>query len=345
MSAIASFDSLYNSIIATNWQEWLLENSSDRGRLLNLLRTQYYTLDPLVSATVITFGIAIICWVLAVLANNHSQVDRLWSITPVLFSWHFALHSFITESNELSVRGVIMSVLSTLWGIRLTYNFARKGGYKWSNEDYRWSYVKKGIPRPFFEILNVVFISLYQNFLLMSLTLPVYLVCSIGGDGPLNWIDVVAGVSFSLFFVGETIADQQQWKFQNEKHIIIKAAAKNTNGPKLYDGDLGLGYLTHGLFRYSRHPHYFCEMGLWWSYYLFGVAATLQPNTWIQALWFNWTMVGAVNLTLLFQGSTLLTEKISMGKYPSYCKYRKITSRFIPWFPGEDISPGKEKTK
>ena len=86
----------------------------------------------------------------------------------------------------------------------------------------------------------------------MSLTLPVYLVCSIGDDGPLNWIDVVSGVLFSLFFVGETIADQQQWKFQNEKHRIIKEAAKNTNGLKLYDGDFGLGYLTHGLFRYSR---------------------------------------------------------------------------------------------
>ena len=86
----------------------------------------------------------------------------------------------------------------------------------------------------------------------MGFTLPVYLVCSIGSEGPLNWIDVVAGVLFSLFFVGETIADQQQWRFQNAKRIIIKAAAKNTNGPKLYDGDLGLGYLTHGLFRYSR---------------------------------------------------------------------------------------------
>ena len=84
MSAIASFDSLYKSIIATNWQELLLENTSDRGRLLNLLRTQYYTLDSLVSATVITFGIAIICWGLGVFTNNHSHVRNCSCIEHIL---------------------------------------------------------------------------------------------------------------------------------------------------------------------------------------------------------------------------------------------------------------------
>ena len=64
---------------------------------------------------------------------------------------------------------------------------------------------------------------------------------------------------------------------------------------------------------------------MWWSYYLFSVAAG--------AGWLNWTILGAGVLTLLFQGSTTLTERISVRKYPAYAEYQKTTSRLIPWFP------------
>jgi steroid 5-alpha reductase family enzyme len=37
--------------------------------------------------------------------------------------------------------------LTTLWGLRLTYNFWRKGGYKKGGEDYRWAYIRKNYPR------------------------------------------------------------------------------------------------------------------------------------------------------------------------------------------------------
>jgi steroid 5-alpha reductase family enzyme len=37
--------------------------------------------------------------------------------------------------------------LITVWGARLTFNFARKGGYSWKfwsgEEDYRWEEVRK----------------------------------------------------------------------------------------------------------------------------------------------------------------------------------------------------------
>ena len=48
----------------------------------------------------------------------------------------------------------------------------------------------------------------------------------------------------------------------------------------------------------------------------------------------NWTIVGAASLTLLFQGSTWITEKITLQKYPAYAGYQKTTSRLMPWFPG-----------
>jgi len=40
-----------------------------------------------------------------------------------------------------------MSILVTVWSIRLTYNFARRGGYSWKfwdgEEDYRWDILRQ----------------------------------------------------------------------------------------------------------------------------------------------------------------------------------------------------------
>jgi hypothetical protein len=51
--------------------------------------------------------------------------------------------------------------------------------------------------------------------------------------------------------------------------------------------------------------------------------------------WLNWTIAAPLQLILLFQGSTWLTEKISADKYPSYRQYQATTSCFIPWFPAK----------
>jgi steroid 5-alpha reductase family enzyme len=68
----------------------------------------------------------------------------------------------------LNDRQVLMASLVSLWGIRLTFNFARKGGYSWrfweGEEDYRWAELRKN---PVFAnsfvwfIFNLSFISGY----------------------------------------------------------------------------------------------------------------------------------------------------------------------------------------
>jgi steroid 5-alpha reductase family enzyme len=65
---------------------------------------------------------------------------------------------------------------------------------------------------------------------------------------------------------------------------------------------------------------------MWWIYYVFSIAAG--------AGWLNWTVTGTVLLTLVFQGSTGLTEQMSLQKYPGYADYQRATSRLMPWFRG-----------
>ncbi|KAF9918498.1 hypothetical protein BX616_008343, partial [Lobosporangium transversale] len=96
------------------------------------------------------------------------------------------------------------------------------------------------------------------NLLLVAITVPVYTAwrASLVETTPLNWIDAVATLLFISGFTLETIADRQQWTFQEKKRkaIINKEALI---------GDYKRGFLTQGLFRYSRHPNFFGEMTIW----------------------------------------------------------------------------------
>jgi steroid 5-alpha reductase family enzyme len=268
----------------------------------------YRETDPLTSALWAAGGLALLCWVLSLITKEYSWVDRLWSITPALFSVHFAAHLGFSDA-----RSNLMAALTVLWGVRLTYNFARKGGYKAGGEDYRWKEIQEKIGPAWFQVLNATFLAPFQNFLLLLIVLPSYAAYQVAGE-PLNPLDYVAAIAFVAFFLGETIADQQQWKFQNAKYAAIARGESPS-----------ADFITTGLFRYSRHPNFFCEQAIWWSYYLFSVAAG--------AGFINWTISGAVLLSLLFQGSTGLTEKISARKYPAYANYQRRTSRLMPWFP------------
>jgi steroid 5-alpha reductase family enzyme len=118
---------------------------------------------------------------------------------------------------------------------------------------------------------------------------------------------------FLVFIIGETVADQQQWNFQQWKSAEVRAG--RTPNPR---------FLQSGLFRFSRHPNYFFELAQWWVAFLFAVTAA-------RAI-FEWTALGPILLTLLFMGSTRFTEKISLAHYPEYELFQRSTSAVIPWF-------------
>ena len=97
------------------------------------------------------------------------------------------------------------------------------------------------------------------------------------------------------------------------------------------DGEIAAGrtprprFLQTGLFRFSRHPNFFFEQAQWWVVFVFGAIAA-------GSLW-QWTVLGAVLLTLLFVGSTRFTESITRSRYPEYADYQRRTSAVVPWFP------------
>jgi steroid 5-alpha reductase family enzyme len=257
------------------------------------------------------------CFVVGEISRNNSQVDKLWSIVPIYYVWHMTL-----LAPELSERMVLMAILVTIWGARLTFNFARRGAYTWrfwaGEEDYRWEELRK---RPGFNnnfiwgLFNLFFISAYQNILIFSFTVPIIATLSDQANPALNGVDYLLAALLLLAVAIEFVADQQQYVFQTEKHRRIKA------GEAL--GDYEKGFVSTGLWGIVRHPNYAMEQSIWVIFYLFSVNATGQ--------WINWTIGGCVLLLILFKGSSDFSEELSANKYPAYKDYQKNVPRFIPF--------------
>jgi steroid 5-alpha reductase family enzyme len=254
-------------------------------------------------------GVAFACFVLSVITGEYSWVDRLWSLLPPLYVGWFAYAEGFQDA-----RVNLMLALSGLWGARLTYNFARKGGYAAGGEDYRWAELRRRMHPALFQVFNFFFTAGFQNALLLALALPAC-VAAQAGPTPLGPVDVALAALFLLGLLGETIADNQQWRFQSEKK------AKQARGEVVEQG-----FVTTGLFAYTRHPNFFCEQLQWWAFYAIGVHAS---GGWVGA-----GVIGPAVLTALFHGSTQFTEELSLAKYPDYADYQRRVSRLVPWWPG-----------
>ena len=289
------------------------------------------TLSPLQVETlkllaIITLCSGVFCFVVGEATSNNSQMDKLWSLLPIAYTWIIAFKA------GLPLRLVVMACLVTLWGARLTFNFARKGAYKlrfWEGEeDYRWKVLrekKEFQPHWKWMVFNLFFISLYQNVLVLMTTFPALVL--MGSGKSFGWMDAVAALLMLGFIIYETVADEQQWRFQTAKWKMLREGKKLEELP----APLNKGFNTVGLWSVSRHPNYFAEQAVWCCFYLFTIAGGIGI--------INWSMIGALLLIVLFLGSSAFAEEISAGKYPEYAHYCKTVNKF---FPGKKYEAPKE---
>lgn len=256
----------------------------------------------------IALGVAGTCLVLSWIFREYSWVDRTWSVVPPVY-----VGTFAAQAGWADPRLNLMLALTAAWGARLTFNYARKGGYAPGGEDYRWAILRARMHPVAWHAFNIGFIAFYQHFLLWLLALPAWRAFT--HPGPLGLLDAVAATVFVAALVGETVADQQQWRFHQAKRARAAAGVPEPTG-----------FCDTGLWAWSRHPNFFCEQTQWWAVYLFGVAATGAA--------LDVSLAGAALLTLLFDGSARFTESITAAKYPLYAEYQRRVSRMVPLPPG-----------
>ena len=261
-------------------------------------------------------GVIAYCFVVGELSGNTSQTDKLWSIVPIAYAW------YITFMAGMPDKMVLMSALVSVWGIRLTYNFGRRGGYSWKfwdgEEDYRWEVLRQKPVlnnRIVWGIFNLVFISGYQHVLIFLFTVPILALAGTATANTITAIDWGLAILMLGAVVLEYIADQQQYDFQTEKYRRIKA------GEDL--GTYSHGFVRTGLWGLMRHPNYAMEQLVWIVFYLFTVETTGQ--------WLHWSITGMLLLLILFKTSSDFSEGITAEKYPEYKEYQRTVPRFVPW--------------
>jgi steroid 5-alpha reductase family enzyme len=271
-------------------------------------------------------ALALVCFAFGLATGDYSWVDRSWSIAPVAFAWMLAASGGLAPC--------LGAAAVTLWGARLTANFARRGGYS-GTEDYRWAILRERIQgRLAWQAFHALFICLFQIGVLVLITTPLARLGSLAGAAAPSFL---AALALALAFLAwETVADGQQWRFQTAK-AAYRAALAAGRARDDRTGDFTRGFRTTGLFSLSRHPNYFGELGFWWSVFLAGAAAGGGPLAGLA----HWSVAGGLALTAVFIGSTRFTEALTAGKYPAYRDYQASVSAILPWFPGRraDLAP------
>ncbi|PWY96995.1 DUF1295-domain-containing protein [Testicularia cyperi] len=350
----------------------------NKGHSLTNLATYksyYANSDPMHSAIAFCGVVSFYVWFMERITGNASQVDGLWTFLPLIYSTHFTVHKYFSYQpakltlfggvehasiwDKIEPRLALMSFLSLLWSVRLTYNAIRRGMFKPGEEDYRWPLLRKTMNRFTWHIFSIFFIAIAQNILLAITALPNYLLLTTTSvkhvtepvPRPINKLILGDYVLAGLFVLNLSIqffADQQQWNYQNYKRgkdiyekplpaSMVDAKTKlpvvpQTTSPYSTPEDAKRGFVTKGLWAWSRHPNFACEQTTWWILYAF-VPLTFLPKDLDVAHWchfLNYAIISPLAMNALFLPSTLYSEGVSAEKYPEYTDYQKRVGMFLP---------------
>jgi steroid 5-alpha reductase family enzyme len=237
-------------------------------------------------------------WVLSVIIKNVSIVDLFWGLGFVIVN---AFYFFI--SGDLHARKILLLVLVTIWGLRLFIYLAWRNIGK--GEDFRYQEFRRKYGPERYWWISYFQVFLLQGVLMMLVSLPLLGVNTGSQTGHLNWLDYMGILVWVIGFAFEAGGDFQLSRFkQNPK-----------NKGKV---------LNSGFWKYTRHPNYFGDSAVWWSFAIFSIAAGSY-----------WQIAGTLLMTLLIikvSGVALLEKSLNDTK-PQYREYIEKTSSFFPWFP------------
>ena len=257
--------------------------------------------DTLIATAVALPALLIVVWLISIPLKDVSIVDIAWGVAIALAGWI----AFGVGGGDPD-RALLMVVLVTLWGGRLAgYIALRK--LKHPGEDSRYAAMRKRSKGNSF-----VWVSLGKVFLLqaaLAWVIGLVLVGSGTYDGGLGWLDAVGVVLWLTGMIFEAGGDAQLARFKRDP----------ANKGKV---------MNQGLCRFTRHPNYVGDFGVWWGFY----ALALSAGAW-------WTIVAPLIVTALVtkvSGAAHL-EKSTMGERPGYREYVERTSGFFPRPPKKAV--------
>jgi len=139
---------------------------------------------------------------------NASFYDAYWSVAPLAIALYYALGA--SSGNEVFTRQVVVVTLVFIWGVRLTYNWARQ----WrglGHEDWRYANMREKWKRLFW-MVELSGIEMMPTIIVFLGCLSLYPALSTG-TSPLGALDWIAIVVTSAAIIIEATADQQLRRF------------------------------------------------------------------------------------------------------------------------------------
>lgn len=232
--------------------------------------------------------------------RNSSLYDPYWSVAPLPMVGYLVA---IAPPAVPVTRQVLVVALVVLWGVRLTWNWAR-GWPGLHHEDWRYVNIR-GWSGRYYWLASLVTIHLMPTAWVFGGLLSAWVALSVG-ERPLNLLDGVAAAIVLGAIAVEAEADRQLARY--------KASRPPADA-----------ILESGVWRVSRHPNYFGELSFWWGLFVFALAA--DPGRW-------WVVVGPLALTGLFVFISLpLIERRMIARRPHYVERQRRVSAIVPWFP------------
>lgn len=241
----------------------------------------------------VLFAYMNVWFVISLIKKRNDVADVAWGLGFMLMAWT----SFMLEGNS-GIRGILVSILVSIWGLRLTLHIYNRN--KGKAEDYRYQAWRKEWG-DWFYIRSYFQVYLLQGFFLFLIVLPVLLV----NNTKKYELGLLDGFGIAIWVIGfyfETLGDLQLAKF-------IKNSANKGK------------FIQSGLWAYSRHPNYFGEVTLWWGLWLITLSI---PNAWFG-------IISPITITILIikvSGIPMLEKK--MAENPDFAEYKRRVSAFFP---------------
>jgi steroid 5-alpha reductase family enzyme len=246
----------------------------------------------------VILGMMTLLWLISLLLKDASIVDIFWGAGFVVSNWVY----FALTPDGFTGRKWLISLLVTIWGLRLSFYILYRNWGKGEDFRYRKWREEAGAPWWWQSYLRVF---LLQGFLMWVISAPLLAAQRSATPDRITVLDWAAVFVWGIGFFFEAVGDLQMARFK----------ADPANKGKV---------LNTGVWRYTRHPNYFGDATQWWAYYLVAAAA----GGW-------WTVFSPLIMTLFLlrvSGVTLLEKTLTVTK-PQYQEYIETTSAFVPWFP------------
>lgn len=225
--------------------------------------------------------------------GKHDYIDILWGLGFVLS----AVLSWLLGTR--SQAGLLMTLLTFVWGCRLSFYLAKHNIGK--PEDYRYRAMREKWPKRF-EL--VMFVRIYLLQFVLNLLIGFTIVyTNLQGPQGTNWATTLGLIVWLTGFGFEVIGDEQLRRFKLEP----KSKGK---------------LMTRGLWAWTRHPNYFGEALTWWGIYIISLTGGLGRA----GLFFSPLLI---TLLLVFVSGVPLLEKKYEGRV-DWEQYKRRTGKFFP---------------